>query len=198
MVNAANVKAATSEKALKEARMQVEVLSAEVDALKTLVLTSTPSQPNAHLHPQLSSSLSSNNLNGGSGKTSSTLKMFTSRHRRGASDFDLKYQPEVNSVSAAVALSSSLENNATIPPDSNNSADEREVDPTLYEELESWRRNPTLSRTSSGLMKRLFEEDADRCLDFPCSPELKARVRKAVEENCVYIEECTSNDVNST
>lgn len=62
MVNAANVKAAASEKALKEARMQVEVLSAEVDALKTLVLTSTPSQPNAHLHPQLSGSLSSGNL----------------------------------------------------------------------------------------------------------------------------------------
>ncbi len=184
--------------------MQVEVLSAEVDALKTLVLTSTPSQPNAHLHPQLSSSLSSNNLNGGSGKSSSTLKMFTSRHRRGASDFDLKYQQqqqglaEVNSVSAGVALSSSLDNNAATtipaPPD----CDERDVDPTLYEELESWRRNPSLSRTSGGLMKRLFEEDADRCLDFPCGPELKARVRKAVEENCVYIEECPSNDANST
>ena len=32
---------------------QVEGLETEVSALKTLVLTSTPSQPNRHLHPQL-------------------------------------------------------------------------------------------------------------------------------------------------
>lgn len=44
---------AAAEKALKESRMQVEVLTAEVAALKTLVLTSTPSRPNPHLHPQI-------------------------------------------------------------------------------------------------------------------------------------------------
>jgi len=32
---------------------QVDMLEAEVDALKALVLTSTPSSPNRHLHPQL-------------------------------------------------------------------------------------------------------------------------------------------------
>ena len=32
---------------------QIEVLQAEVAALKTLVLTSTPSTPNPHLHPQI-------------------------------------------------------------------------------------------------------------------------------------------------
>ena len=32
---------------------QVEVLEAEVSALKSLVITSTPSMPNRHLHPQL-------------------------------------------------------------------------------------------------------------------------------------------------
>ena len=33
--------------------LQIEVLQAEVVALKALVITSTPSMPNYHLHPQL-------------------------------------------------------------------------------------------------------------------------------------------------
>lgn len=53
MVREANEKQAAAEKALKESQMKVDVLTAEVAALKTLVLTSTPSRPNPHLHPQI-------------------------------------------------------------------------------------------------------------------------------------------------
>ena len=53
MVAEANQKAATAERGLKEANMQVDVLTAEVTALKALVITSTPSEPNLHLHRQL-------------------------------------------------------------------------------------------------------------------------------------------------
>lgn len=53
MVREANEKQAAAEKALKESQMKVDVLTAEVSALKTLVLTSTPSRPNPHLHPQI-------------------------------------------------------------------------------------------------------------------------------------------------
>lgn len=53
MVREANVRQAAAERALKESHMQVEVLTAEVVALKALVLTSTPSRPNPHLHPQI-------------------------------------------------------------------------------------------------------------------------------------------------
>nr|XP_012775133.1 guanine nucleotide exchange factor for Rab-3A isoform X1 [Maylandia zebra] len=56
MVRDANVKQAASEKQLKEAQGKIDVLQAEVTALKTLVLTSTPSSPNRQLHPQLQSS----------------------------------------------------------------------------------------------------------------------------------------------
>lgn len=56
MVREANEKQAAAEKALKESQMKVEVLTAEVAALKTLVLTSTPSSPNPHLHPQIGGS----------------------------------------------------------------------------------------------------------------------------------------------
>lgn len=54
MVNDARAEAAQSDKLLKEANGKIEVLQAEVKALKELVLTSTPSTPNKHLHPQLS------------------------------------------------------------------------------------------------------------------------------------------------
>jgi len=53
MVREANERQTAAERSLQESTMQVEVLSAEVSALKTLVLTSTPSRPNAHLHPQI-------------------------------------------------------------------------------------------------------------------------------------------------
>merc|ERR1719210_1045774 len=54
MVEEANVKRASAEKYLAESNMKIDGLETEVAALKTLVLTSTPSQPNRHLHPQLS------------------------------------------------------------------------------------------------------------------------------------------------
>ncbi|XP_062849244.1 guanine nucleotide exchange factor for Rab-3A isoform X2 [Trichomycterus rosablanca] len=56
MVREANVKQANAEKQLNEAQGKIDVLQAEVTALKTLVLTSTPSTPNRQLHPQLQSS----------------------------------------------------------------------------------------------------------------------------------------------
>ncbi|XP_038663573.1 guanine nucleotide exchange factor for Rab-3A-like isoform X8 [Scyliorhinus canicula] len=55
MVREANTKQATAEKQLKEAEGKIDVLLAEVTALKTLVITSTPSSPNRELHPQLQS-----------------------------------------------------------------------------------------------------------------------------------------------
>lgn len=80
MVREANMKQAASEKQLREAHgkvilhyiqlitslyihpcdysfclFQIDMLQAEVSALKTLVITSTPSSPNRELHPQLQS-----------------------------------------------------------------------------------------------------------------------------------------------
>ncbi|XP_032497643.1 guanine nucleotide exchange factor for Rab-3A isoform X1 [Phocoena sinus] len=53
MVREANMKQAASEKQLKETRGKIDMLQAEVTALKTLVITSTPASPNRELHPQL-------------------------------------------------------------------------------------------------------------------------------------------------
>lgn len=101
--------------------------------------------------------------------------MFT-RHRRGASD-DLKLNGLVLDAGVTVDVV-------------DGSVSEREVDPVFFEEFEEWRRNPVLTKDSL-FVERIFNEDADRCLDFPNS-DLSLKVRKAVESNCVYIEECNN------
>jgi len=55
MVQEANMKRAQAEKSLAESEMKVDGLQTEVAALKTLVITSTPSMPNKHLHPHIGS-----------------------------------------------------------------------------------------------------------------------------------------------
>ena len=60
---------------------QVEVLQAEVVALKQLVLTSTPSSPNKHLNPQIDSG----NGNGDKEKEKKKSKPFWKTHRRSTS-----------------------------------------------------------------------------------------------------------------
>ncbi|XP_053318897.1 rab-3A-interacting protein [Spea bombifrons] len=51
MVREANVKQATAEKQLKEAQGKIDVLQAEVAALKTLVLSTSPTSPTKELQP---------------------------------------------------------------------------------------------------------------------------------------------------
>jgi len=54
MVGEANIKAAASERSLAEANLKIDGLVTEVAGFKDMVLTSTPSKPNRHLHPQIS------------------------------------------------------------------------------------------------------------------------------------------------
>lgn len=86
MVQQANISQASAENSLKESEMKVEVLSAEVAALKTLVLTSTPSCPNPHLHPQISPRNNKEEYGG----------VFTRKHQRSPSHFNLKYGREAS------------------------------------------------------------------------------------------------------
>lgn len=53
MVREANVKQATAEKQLKEAQGKIDVLQAEVAALKTLVLSSSPTSPTQEPLPEI-------------------------------------------------------------------------------------------------------------------------------------------------
>ncbi|XP_070686266.1 guanine nucleotide exchange factor for Rab-3A [Pempheris klunzingeri] len=161
MVNEANVKQAAAEKQLKEAQGKIDVLQAEVTALKTLVLTSTPSSPNRQLHPQLQSSgtRGAHKHVGGHIRNKSASGAFPSSPGK----------PENSSVSIQPVAK-----------------EDREMDSILYAEFLMWKENPSLDR-SSAFLSRIYREDIGPCLSFTKS-ELSQLVQSAVENNSLTIE----------
>ncbi|XP_057662341.1 guanine nucleotide exchange factor for Rab-3A-like [Diorhabda carinulata] len=168
MVREANEKQAAAEKALKESQMKVDVLTAEVAALKTLVLTSTPSSPNPHLHPQI-----------GNGKDEAGVVMFAKKHRRSPSHFNLKYgrenSPPDSPVKEVVHICSEIE-----------SKDGLEVDPVIHKEFLAWRQKPVVDK-GDPFIRRIYDEDINLCLHFN-NEELSSRVGRAVESGTILIE----------
>ncbi|XP_011474346.1 guanine nucleotide exchange factor for Rab-3A isoform X2 [Oryzias latipes] len=161
MVREANVKQAGAEKQLKEAQGKIDVLQAEVTALKTLVLTSTPSSPNWQLHPQL--------------QTSGTRGSY--KHVGG--------HVRNKSVSGVFPTSAGkLESSSHSIPSV--AKEDREMDSILYTEFLLWRECPSLDR-SSAFLSRVYREDIGPCLSFTRS-ELSQLVQGAVESNSLTIE----------
>nr|XP_045606138.1 guanine nucleotide exchange factor for Rab-3A-like isoform X1 [Procambarus clarkii] len=183
MVHNANQRAASAERSLREAEMQVEVLQAEVTALKALVITSTPAAPNPHLHPQLISKSVAE-----TGK-----KIFQRGHRKSPSDFDLKYGRDTTPPSSP--LKESRINDAAALSQFPLDPECWEVDPVVHKEFIAWKQNPTLDR-SDPFMQRIYEEDIDLCLAFPNST-LAHRVQRAIEDNAVFIEEVNPRQKSS-
>lgn len=202
MVREANLRQATAEKLLEESRMKAEVLAAEVAALKTLVLTSTPARPNPHLHPQIDtkSRSSQNSEDGGQ------QGLFAKKHRRSPSHFNLKYGRENSPPDSPIK-----EQRPSLPTDreeferewKRDREKERdkdkdrekdcsnkdfglEVDPRVHTEFLKWKANPCVDRTDP-FVGRVFREDIDLCLDFP-NQELGGKVRQAVLDGIIFIE----------
>ncbi|KAF2902245.1 hypothetical protein ILUMI_03943 [Ignelater luminosus] len=172
MVQEAKEKQATAEKALRESQMKVDVLTAEVAALKTLVLTSTPSRPNPHLHPQIDLR----------GKDESGVALFTKKHRRSPSHYNLKYGREnsppespVRDISPPVSLGADI-----LPKEG------LEVDPAVHQEFLVWKQNPTVDK-SNLFIKRVYNEDINLCLAFN-NAKLSEKVAAAVESGTIFIE----------
>ncbi|XP_046890029.1 guanine nucleotide exchange factor for Rab-3A isoform X4 [Hypomesus transpacificus] len=136
MVREANVKQAGAEKQLKEAQGKIDVLQAEVTALKTLVLTSTPSSPNRQLHPQLLSPSTRGAL----------------RHTRN------------KSASGALPSTPGHVDSASVPQLAAIKED-KEMDSVLFAEFLAWRERPCLER-SSAFLGRVYREDIGPCLSF--------------------------------
>ncbi|XP_043244598.1 guanine nucleotide exchange factor for Rab-3A-like [Amphibalanus amphitrite] len=168
MVLAANEKQAAAEKALQEATMKIDVLQAEVAALKTLVITSTPSRPNAHLHPQIDL-----------GK-SNGIKIWKKGHHRSPSNQELT-RPDASPPSSP----------ARSPPQ-HLAAPEHidEVDPRLLSEVSAWRESPSVELTAP-FVRDVYREDIEPCLRF-ATPQLTEKVTSAVLQNSVCIEEVSS------
>lgn len=161
MVNDANVKQAAAEKQLKEAQGKIDVLQAEVTALKTLVLTSTPSSPNRQLHPQLQPSGTRGAYKHGGGHV---------RNKSASGGFPSSPgKPEPSSVSIQSVAK-----------------EDREMDSVLYAEFLMWKENPSTER-SSAFLSRIYREDIGPCLSFTRS-ELSQLVQSAVENNSLTIE----------
>ncbi|XP_060531102.1 guanine nucleotide exchange factor for Rab-3A-like [Cylas formicarius] len=169
MVREANEKQAAAEKSLKESQLKVDVLTAEVAALKTLVLTSTPSSPNPHLHPQIS-------------KDDGGVAIFTKKHRRSPSHFNLKYGREnsppdtpVKNSTLSMGIGCELE-----------SSEGLEVDPVFHKEFLLWRQNPVLDKTQP-FIHRAYIEDINTCLNFS-NKDLGEKVMLAIESGKMLIE----------
>ncbi|XP_016888727.1 guanine nucleotide exchange factor for Rab-3A isoform X3 [Cynoglossus semilaevis] len=160
MVNEANVKQATAEKQVKEAQGKIDVLQAEVTALKTLVLTSTPSSPNRQLHPQLQPS--------GTRGAHKYVGGHVRNHTWGVSSSS-PGKPEPSPVSIHPVVK-----------------EDREIDSVLYAEFLMWKERPSLDK-SSAFLSRIYREDIGPCLSFT-RLELSQLVQSAVENNSLTIE----------
>ncbi|XP_045430002.1 guanine nucleotide exchange factor for Rab-3A isoform X3 [Pipistrellus kuhlii] len=192
MVREANTKQAASEKQLKEARGKIDMLQAEVTALKTLVITSTPASPNRELHPQLLSPAKAGPRKGHlrHKSTSSALCPLAcpaAGHilppdKEGREAVHLTYEPAwqlpPGERPAAPASAASL-------------SCSRQVDTTLFAEFQAWRESPSLDKDSA-FLGRVYREDVGPCLDFTAQ-ELSALVRAAVEDNTLTIEPVASH-----
>ena len=131
---------------------QVDGLETEVSALKTLVITSTPSMPNKHLHPHL--------RRGRGGSAGG----------RGGGGSDCGSGPPSPAREGHNSLGSLQ------------GEEDKEdicVDPVLRAEYVTWKKSPTME-PSCQFLSRIYREDVTPCLDFPVV-ELADRVRRAVQ-----------------
>ncbi|XP_025099265.1 guanine nucleotide exchange factor for Rab-3A-like isoform X2 [Pomacea canaliculata] len=162
MVQEAHIKRINTEKLLTEANEKIEVLQAEVAALKQLVLTSTPSAPNKHLHPQICDTSPKKEKGANS-------KPFWKSHRRSTSHHEFtkeqRQQPE-----------EPQENSCCI----------KETDSVCFDEFQRWKLQASLSQESP-FMHRVVWEDIQPCLNFR-NKQLSQRVQESVEGNTLTIE----------
>ncbi|XP_067356125.1 guanine nucleotide exchange factor for Rab-3A isoform X2 [Channa argus] len=201
MVREANVKQAGAEKQLKEAQGKIDVLQAEVTALKTLVLTSTPSSPNRQLHPQLQ-------VSGARGAYKHIGGHIRNKSASGGlPPLSAKSEPSSVSVQAVAkedrepAVPALLSLILCLVPGHSVSVnndpywqmwgegpgtDSRQIDSVLYAEFLMWKEHPTLERSST-FLSRVYREDIGPCLSFTRS-ELSQLVQSAVEKNSLTIE----------
>ncbi|XP_056382750.1 guanine nucleotide exchange factor for Rab-3A isoform X4 [Hyla sarda] len=195
MVRDANIKQAASEKQLREAHGKIDMLQAEVTALKTLVITSTPSSPNRDLHPQLQSP-SKNALRKGHARNKSTgcaavVPLAPPPQPVNAEAKEFSTVPSLLSLLLCIVPGKvvHLTYEPGWPLSDDSSSSFRQVDTILYSEFMEWKENPTLDK-SCPFLSRIYKEDIKPCLDF-AKKELSEQVLIAVEDNTLSVEPVT-------
>ncbi|XP_037994596.1 guanine nucleotide exchange factor for Rab-3A isoform X3 [Motacilla alba alba] len=204
MVREANTKQAAAEKQLREARGKIDMLQAEVTALKTLVITSTPSSPNRELHPQLQSP-SKAGFRKGHGRNKSTSSAMVSAASQNVPPEPVSRECRESGFPALLSLLLCIlpgkAIHITYEPGwqalgadaSSFSSSSRQVDSILFAEFQAWKESPTLDKSCS-FLDRIYREDVRPCLDFT-KQELSELVRVAVEQNTLTIEPVASQAV---
>ncbi|XP_053141184.1 guanine nucleotide exchange factor for Rab-3A isoform X2 [Hemicordylus capensis] len=197
MVREANTKQAASEKQLREARGKIDMLQAEVTALKTLVITSTPSSPNRELHPQLQSPSKAVFRKGhGRNKSTSSAGGVAAASQSpplepASSEFKESGVPTLLSLLLCIVPAKAIHITyepgwQTLATDSSFSSPSRQVDSILFAEFQAWKESPTLDKSCS-FLARIYHEDVGPCLDFT-KHELSELIQAAVEQNTLNIE----------
>ncbi|XP_017588493.1 PREDICTED: guanine nucleotide exchange factor for Rab-3A isoform X5 [Corvus brachyrhynchos] len=205
MVREANTKQAAAEKQLREARGKIDMLQAEVTALKTLVITSTPSSPNRELHPQLQSP-SKAGFRKGHGRNKSTSSAMVSAASQNVAPEPVSRECKESGFPALLSLLLCILPGKAIhityepgwqalgaDASSSSSSSSRQVDSILFAEFQTWKESPTLDKSCS-FLDRIYREDVGPCLDFT-KQELSELVRVAVEQNTLTIEPVASQTV---
>ncbi|XP_075283519.1 guanine nucleotide exchange factor for Rab-3A isoform X2 [Opisthocomus hoazin] len=198
MVREANTKQAASEKQLREARGKIDMLQAEVTALKTLVITSTPSSPNRELHPQLQSP-SKAVFRKGHGRNKSTSSAMVSAASQNVTPEPVSRECKESGLPALLSLLLCIIPKKVIriayepgwqAAGADASSSLQQVDSILFAEFQAWKESPTLEKSCS-FLDRIYQEDVGPCLDFT-KQELSELVRVAVEQNTLTIEPVAS------
>uniref|UniRef100_A0A3P8ZY27 GDP/GTP exchange factor Sec2 N-terminal domain-containing protein n=1 Tax=Esox lucius TaxID=8010 RepID=A0A3P8ZY27_ESOLU len=159
MVREANIKQSTAEKQLKEAHGKIDVLQAEVAALKTLVLSTSPTSPCHDLPGGAKAAFKK-----GHGRNKSTSSAML------GSGQDLSATQPIVRDCREVGASHIL----------------KWVDSQLFSEFKVWKEDPSLDKTSS-FLERVYREDIYPCLTFSKS-ELGSAILEAVERNTLSVE----------
>ncbi|RUS83878.1 hypothetical protein EGW08_008359 [Elysia chlorotica] len=167
-LNEAALNEQQAKKQLTEANHKIDMLTAEVAALKNLVLTSTPSAPNKHLHPQINNGASAVSLSSGSGKKEKGNRPFWMTHRRSTSHH--QYTKEARERDEATQHHAQL----------------KEMDTVAYDEFSRWRLQPTME-LGSAYFTRIQQEDIQPCLNFK-NTRLGDKLQQSVRENTLSIE----------
>ncbi|XP_009864071.1 PREDICTED: guanine nucleotide exchange factor for Rab-3A, partial [Apaloderma vittatum] len=198
MVREANTKQAASEKQLREARGKIDMLQAEVTALKTLVITSTPSSPNRELHPQLQSP-SKTVFRKGHGRHKSTSSAVVSAASHNVTPEPVSHEHKESGFPALLSLLLCIlpgkAVHITYEPGwqalgADASSSSRQVDSILFAEFQAWKESPTLDKSCS-FLDRIYREDVGPCLDF-AKQELSELVRVAGGQNTLPLEPVAS------
>ncbi|XP_078494716.1 guanine nucleotide exchange factor for Rab-3A isoform X1 [Ciona intestinalis] len=189
MVYEANMTRHKAEKKLAEAEGMIEALRLEVDALKSLVLTSTPSNPNPTSHPQLIKKKNASPIR--------NLKLPKSWSK------DKLIQPQLEVPKLDEEIHLKFDDKVKV-----------EVDPTLEAELSIWLAANLSSREACGcdtpslycveqcvaiaqslFLKRVSREDIQPCLDFD-NGDLAVKVSKCIHTNSLSVEEMPTSEVS--